>query len=58
MTRVKGPNGAVVTVSDGLAKSLVGDGTRGCSVVPELREPEVAAKPVARKRTPRKPTTK
>jgi hypothetical protein len=61
---VQGPNGLVIVVPDEQIHSLVGDGSRGYKVVPDPRDiPEPVAdvtpapKP-ARKRAPRKPTSK
>lgn len=63
MIAVQGPNGLVIVVPDEQVNSLVGDGTRGYKIVPDPRDtPEpVAETPApkpARKRAPRKPTSK
>lgn len=57
MVWVMGPNGAVVRVSESLAKALIGDGSHGCRAVPNPRDTQPARKP-ATKRAPRKTTTK
>lgn len=54
MTLIKGPNGVIVSVSEELARSLVGAGSQ---IVDAIPSPE-APKPAPRKRTPRKPAQK
>jgi hypothetical protein len=57
MTWITGPNGAVVGLSDDVAKSIVGDGSRGYTLAPEsaAKHEEPEKKPAPRKRAPRKP---
>lgn len=58
MVRVKGANGAVIVVSEGLAKSLVGDGSHGHSVMPDPSDkPEPAPKAAPKRTTTRRKTT-
>lgn len=54
MIWVKGPNGAVAGVSDIVAKALVGDGSRGYTLVPDSAA-KAEHKPAPKKRAPRKP---
>lgn len=55
MIWVTGPNGAVVGVSEGLAKSLIGDGSHGYRAVPDPRDKPQPAKAEAPKAPARRP---
>lgn len=57
MTWVKGPNGVVAGVSEQAAQSVVGDGSRGYSVVPDpqAQTEEAAPRSAPKKRAARKP---
>lgn len=58
MKALTGPNGVVVRLPDTVAMSLVGDGSRGYTLVSDEAATPAPLKAAPKKRAPRKPAAK